>query len=400
MQSRPVIVQPSSNRIIFDWITFTSKIHDVPEIINLLGLTGCQFLPCPGVNGYRDGLFFEGIKICSNSWMAGDVSICVIMSGTGCRTFESHGNGDYDTLFSLILDNFSPESENRSMNLTRLDVAYDDFIGVLSFDDCVKDSFALNYVSRFQGGSLQRDFKKCKRTNENDNEILFDRFGIPRDSDRLCGKSLYYGSNQSDVRIRIYDKRSEQGRIDMDYWYRCELQLRRGNAVGFVQQLYPQIEPVLLYPDSDDPEKKYLIDEAATAAKVADTPKPSIGTIYFGVINNYLRFVTPNPNDSNMRRWDIAEHWRNFLESLDVISVYIKPAQPYDIFRLDNYVMHTAANAIYTLINVIGIDDFVCRLRSHYVISDVNPKYRSISSHYPDHDNGIVNYMSLHNLSI
>lgn len=350
MQSRISENLKPENRILFDWVTFTSRIHSVHDIIELLGFTDCHFVECAGINGYRDGLAFDGVKICWNNWSCDD-SICVSMSGKGCRSFEEFGNGDYYSLFSLILSEYDDNPEHRSMNLTRLDVAYDDFNGLISFDSCISDLYAHNWVSRFHRGKIEH-------------EIGNDSSGLAVD---LFGKSIYFGSKSSDVRIRIYDKRAEQVRVDIDYWYRCELQLRRSNALGFASEFCSE--------GSD------------------------IGRLYYGVINNYLRFVVPTGDDTNKRRWNIAEHWLKFLSSLDVIHIFVKIGQSYDISKLDNYVLNTAANAIYTLINVIGVDHFIQRLRGHYISCDLNPKYKIISDSFPEHENGILSYMSLHNLS-
>lgn len=35
-----------TNKIIYDWITFTTKIHSVDDLINILGLCDVSFLQC------------------------------------------------------------------------------------------------------------------------------------------------------------------------------------------------------------------------------------------------------------------------------------------------------------------------------------------------------------------
>ena len=118
-----------TNKIIYDWITFTTKIHSVDDLINILGLCDVSFLQCKkGMNGYPKCLHFGGISICYGG--RDDMGICVNMSGQGCRSFETYGNGDYYSLFDAIIENYSEDAEKRQMNLTRLDVAYDDFVCV------------------------------------------------------------------------------------------------------------------------------------------------------------------------------------------------------------------------------------------------------------------------------
>ena len=91
----------SDNYIIYDWITFTSKIHSQLSIVEFLGLQDLKFENLKGFYGYRDRLYFDGISIHYNG--REDMGICVEMSGKGCRAWEKYGNSDYDGLFSEIL---------------------------------------------------------------------------------------------------------------------------------------------------------------------------------------------------------------------------------------------------------------------------------------------------------
>ena len=137
-----------NNKIIYDWLTFTTQLHTVEQCIYLLGLGQCEFLNLNhGMNGYKDAISFEGITIMSNGKEG--MGVCVNMSGQGCRSFETYGTGDYDSLFSLILENHSFKFEDRFMNLTRLDIAYDDFDGLLDLDLLISETSKEHYVSRF-----------------------------------------------------------------------------------------------------------------------------------------------------------------------------------------------------------------------------------------------------------
>ena len=52
-----------SNKICYDFLTFTSKIHSTTSIIQLLGLEDVTFETLKGFYGYRDRLYFDGISI-------------------------------------------------------------------------------------------------------------------------------------------------------------------------------------------------------------------------------------------------------------------------------------------------------------------------------------------------
>lgn len=317
------------NKIIYDWLTFTSKIHNVDGIIELLGLENVSFIRLErGMNGYPECLHFCGISICYGG--RSDMGVCCCMSGQGCRSFETYGSGDYGYLFATILENYSDDGDKRQMNLTRLDVAYDDFIGLLDIDVIAGETMRQNYVARAE---------KWTVTNSSD------------------GCSVGIGSMRSDIYIRLYDKKAERNRDDLEHWVRCEIQLRGANAVGFAKL------------DGDICEN------------------------YFGVLNNYLRFVEPSDTDTNKRRWKTAEWWDNFIESYDSVSIFARPGVEYNIMNLDHYVFGQCAGAVKTMIDIVGIEKFFRDLRTAVNGRDLNPKYKDLKNQLGTSSDGILEYL-------
>ncbi|MBP1547876.1 MAG: replication initiation factor domain-containing protein [Oscillospiraceae bacterium] len=332
----------SNNKIIYDWITFTSKIHSVNDIISFLGLDDVSFIPLEkGMNGYPQCLHFGGISICYGG--RADMGVCCCMSGQGCRSFESYGNGDYDSLFACILENYSEDGDKRQMNLSRLDIAYDDFDGLLDiltiFQETMCNGYNVSTGKLNQGNFVSR----------------FADYDVNIGSKGLC---CYYGSKSSDVRVRIYDKRVEQNRYDLEHWVRCEIQLRGANAIGFTKL------------DGD------------------------ICANYFGVLNNYLRFVEPSDTDSNKRRWKTAEWWDKFLESYDSVSIFARPGVEYNIMSLDRYVFGQCAGAVKTAVDILGVSKFFQQLRKSVNGRDLNPKYKDLKNQYGTSSDGILEYLS------
>lgn len=325
-----------TNRIIYDWLTFTSKIDSPESIIDLLGLSDVSFISLErGMNGYPYCLYFSGISICYGG--REDMGVCCNLSGQGCRTFEQYGNGDYNALFEIILENYDENAEKRSMNLTRLDVAYDDFDGLLDINVVFNAMIANGYSD----GKLNRGnfVSRCNK------------YGVDISSDGLsCG----IGSCHSNFYIRIYDKKAEQKRDDVDHWVRCEIQLRKENAVGFI-----------MLPGD-------------------------IVSNYFGVLNNYLRFIDPSLTDSNLRRSDTAIWWDNFLQSAEKLHIFQKPGAKFDVFRLTGYVYCQCAGAVYTMIELVGIDTFLERLNDSVKSRKLNPKYSELIRNIKYVDNGVL----------
>lgn len=143
------------NEIIYDWLTFTTKLHNVNEVLDLLDFRPDTVRFTEQEKGryfYKKSLYYDGIAIYYDGYTKanGDQGVCVEMSGKGLRNWEEYSSADYDKIFDLILKNYSLDADNRKMNLTRLDVAYDDFEGVLDIDNLCTETLFENYVSRFK----------------------------------------------------------------------------------------------------------------------------------------------------------------------------------------------------------------------------------------------------------
>jgi phage replication initiation protein len=185
------------NMLIYDYFSFTSKIHSPEGLIELLGLKEVTWEVVKGAHGYKDRLYYESISIHYNG--GDDMGVWVEMTGQGCRAFETYGHGDYELIFDYIV--------HGDLHVTRLDVAYDDQKGILDIDRLCEDTIAGMYVSRFNDWQVIRGSK---------------------------GSSVTHGSMSSELFIRVYDKAVERGYKDGRHWIRVELQMRRDRASSFL----------------------------------------------------------------------------------------------------------------------------------------------------------------------
>ena len=228
---------PKENRIIYDWLSFTTRRHSVIELINMLKLTDCPFEMVRGSKGFMWRQYFGGISIHFNEnelKSSGDF-IWLEMSGQGCRSFESYGSGDYEQLFELV------RSDPENIHITRLDIAFDDMTGVFNIDEICDVVRSEHFVSRM-----------------NKYQSIYSN----------AGNAVYFGSKKSNVFIRIYDKASERGYDgEKFHWVRLELQLKDVNAKGFVDKLQ--------YQDLRD--------------------------LYLGVLKNYISFRIPTDDSNKRR---------------------------------------------------------------------------------------------------
>ena len=318
------------NRVLYDWLTFTTKIHDVTGIIDFLGLGDVSFKSFSGRYGYSDRLSFEGINILYNG--RDDMGVCVEMSGSGCRSWETYGNGNYDMIFSEIIQGI----DSKEMNITRLDVAYDDFEGVLDLYYLMLAAQHGDYVSRLH-----------------DIEVIFSNHGC----------SVNHGNRkQSNVFIRIYDKKMERNRDDIDHWVRCEIKLKDVCARGFLKL------------------------------------GGDIRRNYFDVLNNYLHYAVPSV-DKNKSQLPMSPEWLRFIEGWETVSIFDKPGKDYNILSLDGYVRDQLSGALTTYIDTVGVDKFLANILEAREGKPLNPRYSAIKSENKTAENNcraILDYLKEH----
>lgn len=351
----------SKNRLLIDWFSFSSRIDDFFSIVSLLGMSDCNFECLPGVNGYSERYYFNGISV----HVAGNNStvftgsarqrsisgVWLEMSGQGCRTFESYGHGDWQTLLDYVSFNNQEITERvkdadgnekhvkynaHNITVNRVDLAYDDFLGYLDIHKIAEDTRAHNYVSKFRS----------------DPQI------IESIGDVESALTVTHGRMGSDVFIRIYDKRLESHAEDFtDHWIRSEIMLRHDRAAAAIDLLTDQYD----YKDG----VRYLISS-----------KKEIDEMYFLVMNNYLRFIQPSDTDSNRWRAPLADHWEKFCNSVTSfrISLFTSSGVDYSLLRMDNYVENVLSGVIYTYVTVHGVDKMLDICNSN--VYKLSNKYR------------------------
>lgn len=327
----------STNKILIDWFAMTTNIGDPEDIIKMLGMENIPFELTYGARGWHQRLYFDGISV---HFDGHDGLVWLEMSGQGCRAFETFGHGDYNVLFDFVLGNPG------DCNITRLDVAYDDYIGFLDLDKIVDDSLKGNFISKTHKGVLST----CL---------------IEQGINKNVGRCVTHGTKRSSVIIRIYDKAAERNRSDeIPHWVRCEMMLRRERAFEFIKLLRPSEE----YSWNEEENNYTPVREAE-----------SIDILYFLVLNHYLRYIEPSETDTNKWRAPLASHWEIFCTSVteDSKSLYVKPGVEYNALNLSNYVSDRNAGPIYTYIKLFGINDLVDRVEQK-APNNLNPKYKML----------------------
>lgn len=337
IQSFPLSLPSQNNVFLIDWLTFVAHGDSVDYIKWLLGLDGSD-IPWETTEKFRNGYpiqtYWNGITISYGadderfykdpSKVRRDMGICINLSGTGCRTFESYGHGDWFRLFTYLYRDTTVIAENeqkfKRYNITRLDLAYDDHIGLLDICRMEQDIRQRYYISR----------AKYAEVIWSDNQ----------ESD-LQGMTIQVGSDKSAVKIRIYDKAAERGYKDR-HWVRCEMQLR---------------------------------DERAFVAGYELIKHQHIGQTASGILRNYLTFREPT-EDSNPSRWPIADYWDKVLLDMEKISLWISPGEPYNFSKTEHWLCKQYGQAIVVLDQLHDPEYLVERCRELYPLDELAPKYR------------------------
>ena len=214
---------------------------------------------------------------------------------------------------------FAMINESDDFNITRLDVAFDDHTGILDLKQLWKDTQEEQFVSKTRKHTVEKSWI----TGED------------------AAITIYHGSKKSDVLLRIYDKAKERG-VD-HHWIRVEFQFRDDRASAFIRQ------------------------------------SADVGTVFSGVLHNYIRYVDEDPADSNRWRWPMKQYWEQLINGVAKISLFITPGVEYNLCNLTNF-LNQAAPAM-----KCGIDLFGTEYMLNWILGvDISdkPKYRKLKQDF------------------
>ncbi len=297
----------SENSILVDWFSATTKIYDPVSLMYYLGLNIDSFESLSGFYGYRERYYFGGISIHYDKRgeeECKEQSVLLEMSGQGCRQFETSSSVGFGQLFADV--------EHKDFHINRVDIAYDDIdkseggSGLIDIVKLARYTIHQRFVSKWQGGTVTDSFK----INGNNEPMIH-------------ALTVQFGSNKSDIKLRIYDKAQERGGLGY-HWVRAEIVFRDERAAGFIHEL------------------------------MQGAP---IGKLYGGVLRNYLRFIR---SDATRReRCSTVGWWDKFLDGCEAVRIFTPKDVDYNLARIRHYVTHQAGNSIDTYIQCVGVDNFL-----------------------------------------
>jgi len=259
-------------RALVDWVSATFfDVQNWQKLTEIIGLNPDDFeVQNKGYKGYLNTAKYKDITIAfGQNEHASNMGIHLDMSGQACRQYEqifATNNNVWSDLFLIFIC--------YDHNITRLDIAIDDFKGYFTIDQV--------YNCAKKGQMTAKRVKKARS---------YEEFFI--EDGKTDSRTFYVG--KTDWVIRFYDKlieRKNKGynfKDDLNFWQRYEVQLR-----GKV---------------------------ATSAVKVLAYEAYELGEFVKGFMADKIDFKIKNKNDSNKSRWRSKRWWRKFLKDVDKIPL-------------------------------------------------------------------------------
>jgi len=259
----------NSLRSLVDWLSVTFlDVQNWKNVADLICISSDDFLvQNKGYKGYQNMVQFGAIKIAFNETKGNGMGVHLDMSGQACREYESLF--DYELNWSLF---FRTLLQCRH-NVTRLDLAIDDFHGYFTVDQAYKAA---------KNG--------CMTANRINKARMFESFRLQ--DGKTEGQTFYIG--KSNWMIRFYDKLEERKingkEVTVDFWNRYEIQLRGKIATEAL---------------------KYLAYE-----------QTEIGYFVKGFLKSKIDFKIKNKTDKNKSRWKSKKWWLKFLDDVEKVEFH------------------------------------------------------------------------------
>lgn len=268
--------------VIIDWLEFTVMDTTLKDVIDrILNLSFSEFSPLEkGRFGYQDQLKWKnghvyvmftaiGNEIDEDIRVKKEIGIHVMITGQGCKQYSL--NNSLETLLRLL-------TEQDKVNFSRVDLAIDDYqSNIINYDKIHKSAIKGHFTSRWS---------KWDEVNSRQSS-----------TGEFLGRTMYFGSQNSDLFCRIYDKSLERKANSDEIenipnkWTRLELVYRKDRAKKLVE---------------------YVIKD-----------EKALGHVLRGTLRRYLRFLIPS-TDRNKSRWATAKWWDTLLANVEELQLTIK----------------------------------------------------------------------------
>jgi phage replication initiation protein len=306
---------------LIDWCAFTippdavaddsGRLVTPDDVCELLKMPGGDWVEMPrGLNGYSKQRACGDIKILYAG--QANMGIHVMMTGQGCRQFETYyGELTWEQLFYRV--------KEVGGKFARIDLAVDD----IRYNGDPPYWTVRQLVRKIKRNECRSKFKTGLRLE-----------GLNLGTGESTGDTLYAGSPQSMIKIRIYEKDCERAKAgmmleeDLTAWNRLELELKDDRAGAAVDWLQKGL---------------------------------NAGQIAVGVLAHYVDMVDKQADDDNKARWPRSKFWSEYLDAVAPLPLAPRaPDRTIDSKRewLERQMAPTLAQVMYAG-GSFTLDDFV-----------------------------------------
>ncbi len=286
-----------------------------------------------GIRGYRAFKKSDDIRVLEGGGKATDLHYHVLLTGKGCRQFETWLEGRNETWFDFLKDAMKYAS-----NVPRLDLAIDDKRTYFDIKDIIEMAENQECISKLRAG------------------VDYGKFNLS--DGKREGRTISFGSRESLLYIVFYEKNYEQAeKLNLtdeemeemlsQSWNRYELRFRQEKAVATVKELLQH----------------------------QDVSKVALGTLHYN-----MRFAQRNPNDSTKSRWKTYPFWEKFMEDIKSIRLVMNPKQK-DYMQLFWWIKHFIAPSLKimkSIDNIVGGDNLTMLIDN----AKLTPKHKDMIEDY------------------
>lgn len=283
---------------------------------------------------------------------------CISMSGQGLRYYEQlQKEGEFTDLWRELLTRMRDLTlRGYAFNVSRIDIAHDDFDGLLNLDLIYDSANRREFVSQFRSAY------------EKGHENMLTEEGL--------GRTIYFGNRKSSTLCRFYDKRMEQIQkfkndreklrelAGIPHWIRMEFEFKREQAIKIVNMIC----------DSNN------------------FPK-----LYAKVVNAYVRFV--EPIDSNTTRCPMKAWWERFIGTVERFNLSVGDHKSFGFAKSKRFIEKYVAPTLYTLLTQMDVNEFLSMILMHgeerlktkhkLIIAGIERKVEDASRHIWDFMNPV-----------
>jgi phage replication initiation protein len=311
----------TGQRILIDWFAFTLPYNS--DIFQVLGIPANDFVQIETkALGYSCMYLHGNIKVYTSE--REDMGVHCELSGNACREYEFFFNNNWVDLIKRI-------KENRG-HFSRIDLAIDDFDGIFTLDQIKQKVQNAEIVSYFKKGRILTEYNLTAKDN--------------------LGQTIYFGSPQSRIRIRMYNKAIEQilkeqsskeaDALKEESKQKVTAKQRRLNKQAREEYYRQQrLNNTQIWNRTEIQSRDERADKIAQYIMTG----LELGPVLFGILKNYLNFVEPSAKDKNKSRWEISEFWQKFLGEVEKLQLTTEKIQR-TIKRIKDWIIKQVAPSL------------------------------------------------------